>query len=291
MRDRDLTDSRTKGLLVALVLVLTVAFSPEQSAKPINARCPVKPEKRVVADVTTTYKGKVVGFCCEECRDAFDASPDEYAAKIPELKGPAGQAPVNELCPITTAHPDGMKADPGFVVTISGKLVGFCSATCRAKFSRSPESYMANLPEVTGKKAEAKAAEGKKPEAEKAAKPPPTGPCDVKRIVKAPYCPECKRDLTPDDMRQGKCKRCESKPVTMEYCVKMAPAPPPEEGEEARPGGLVEDRARVSYQCPSCGAKADHLSDVKHAPECKPLTSGVKRVCAKSGTAPHATDK
>jgi YHS domain-containing protein len=287
MRTRGRSAPGIRILLAAFMLAGAMGLSPaQQSARPVNARCPVKPEKKPVSDVTTSYKGKVVAFCCEECRDAFDASPEEYVAKIPELKGWVPLLPLNEFCPVTNAHPDGMKADPGFLVNISGKLVGFCSAGCRSKFTRSPDAYLANLPEITGKKP----ADPKK-EAEKANKPPPTGPCDIKRIVKAPYCAECKRDLMPDDTRQGKCKRCEMKFDLLEFCVKTVPAPPPAEGEEARPGGLVEDRARVSYQCPSCSAQADRLAEVKHAAECKALSSGVKKICSKSGTAPHATDK
>jgi YHS domain-containing protein len=273
--------------LTAFVLTAAVGLSSaQQSGKPVNARCPVKPEKKPVFDILTSYKGKVVAFCCEECRDAFDASPEEFVAKIPELKGWVPILPVNEFCPVLSAHPDGVKADPGFLVNISGKPVGFCSAVCRSRFSRAPDNYLANLPEITGKKP----ADPKK-EAERANKPPPTGPCDLKRLVKAPYCAECKRDLMPDDMRQGKCKRCEMKPDLVEYCVKVVTAPPPAEGEEARPGGLVEDRARVTYQCPSCNAQSDRLADVKHAAECKMLSSGVKKICSHSGSAPHATDK
>jgi YHS domain-containing protein len=274
-------------LAAALVLTAALGFSPaQQSGKPVNARCPVKPEKKPVFDVLTSYKGKIIAFCCEDCRDAFDASPEEFVAKIPELKGWVPVLPVNESCPVLSAHPEGMKADPGFLVIISGKPVGFCSAACRSKFSRAPDSYLANLPEITGKKP----ADPKK-EAERANKPPPTGPCDLKRLAKGWFCAECKRDLLPDDMRAGKCKRCENKPEVVEYCVKMVPAPPPAEGEEARPGGWVEDRARVSYQCPSCNAQAERMADLKHIGECKALPSAAKKICAKSGTVPHASDK
>jgi YHS domain-containing protein len=275
-----------RAFLVAVVLVGTGSPLPAQSAKPVNVKCPVTPEKRSISDITLTYKGKIIAFCSEECRDTFDASPEEYVAKIPELKGWVPIMPVNEFCPVLTAHPDGMKADPGFIINISGKMVGFCSASCRNKFTRSPDSYLANLPEITGRKP----ADPKK-EAEKAAKPPATGPCDLKRLVKGPYCAECKRDLMPDDLRQGKCKRCETKADLVEYCVKWVPAPPPAEGEEARPGGLVEDRARVTYQCPSCSAQADRLAEIKHAADCKGLLGAAKKICSKSGTAPHATDK
>jgi len=269
---------------IVALLSLTAAVLSAEPVKPINVRCPVKLEKKPLGDVTTLYKGLTIGFCCEECRDTFEGSPEEYAAKIPELKALLAFSPVNEFCPVLSAHPDGMKADAGFTVLISGKIIGFCSAGCRNKFSRAPEGYLANLPEIAGKGPDPKK------EAEKAGKPPPTGPCDLRRIVKAPYCAECKRDLMPDDLRKGVCKRCETKPELVEYCLKMIPAPPPAEGEEARTG-LVEDRARVTYLCTSCNAHSDRVGELKHAPDCKALSSSPKKICSKSGTAPHATDK
>ena len=51
----------------------------------------------------------------------------------------------------------------------------------------------------------------------------------------------------------------------------------------------MEDKARISYECESCGAKGMVESEVKHKPDCKPKTlgRGLKKVCAKSGKAPH----
>jgi len=51
----------------------------------------------------------------------------------------------------------------------------------------------------------------------------------------------------------------------------------------------LEDKARITYECESCGAKANVESEVKHKPECKPKTigGGIKKVCTKSGKPPH----
>ena len=51
----------------------------------------------------------------------------------------------------------------------------------------------------------------------------------------------------------------------------------------------MEDKARISYECETCGAKGLVESEVKHKPDCKPKTlgGGLKKVCAKSGKAPH----
>lgn len=47
------------GLLVAIGLAVGLSA---QEGKPINAKCPVKGEP-AKADVTTTFQGKVIGFC------------------------------------------------------------------------------------------------------------------------------------------------------------------------------------------------------------------------------------
>lgn len=54
---------------------------------------------------------------------------------------------------------------------------------------------------------------------------------------------------------------------------------------------VSEDRARVSYECDSCGVKGDIESEFKHKPDCKPkFGGGLKKICAKSGKAPHVGD-
>jgi YHS domain-containing protein len=280
-------------MVVALLLAGAL-----QNGEPVNAKCPVKPGEKAAADFTVNYKGKVIGFCCRDCQATFEEKPAEFAAKIPELKGPAGPPPpINENCPVTYLHPNSMKANPRYPVTISGKTVAFCCDGCRNKFIRAPDQYLVNLPEITGKKAEPKAApekkgpDAKKDEEGKDAKPAATGPCDVKKLVKGHYCVSCARELAMDDVRGTGvtliCKRCDTKPLTIEYCLKVVRGP----AQPGNPSGLVEDRARISFECGGCGAKADLEADLKHTPTCKPLFGGPKKVCSKSGTAPHASDK
>ena len=51
--------------------------------KPVNKFCPIEPEHAVDATVaTSTHKGKVVGFCCEDCIKTFERDPDAYVAKL-----------------------------------------------------------------------------------------------------------------------------------------------------------------------------------------------------------------
>ena len=46
----------------AFLAALLVGTATAQAAKPINATCPVKGEP-AKANLTTTYKGQVIGFC------------------------------------------------------------------------------------------------------------------------------------------------------------------------------------------------------------------------------------
>ena len=50
---------------------------------PANKLCPVEPEHAVDPTVATaTYKGKTVGFCCDDCVKKFDLDPDTYGANL-----------------------------------------------------------------------------------------------------------------------------------------------------------------------------------------------------------------
>ena len=49
--------------------------------KPVNAKCPVK-GTNVNPDHILVHKGKVVGFCCPNCKAAFAKTPAKFEAKI-----------------------------------------------------------------------------------------------------------------------------------------------------------------------------------------------------------------
>jgi hypothetical protein len=166
---------------------------------------------------------------------------------------------------------DGGEIRPGMTARYAYEgqwyVVGFCSSACRIKFLQSPAACM---------KAALEAKASATTKKEKKVSSNATGPCDLKRVVKTPWCPSCNRELGKDDVRNNLCKKCETKAVQAEFCVK---------------GRATEDRARVSYKCESCGASAELESEFKHEPDCKAkLGSGLKKVCSKSGTAPHATE-
>ena len=52
---------------------------------------------------------------------------------------------------------------------------------------------------------------------------------------------------------------------------------------------MDEDKARVSYECASCQGTGETSADIKHTSECKNKIGFPKKICAKTGQAPHAT--
>ncbi len=144
-------------------------------------------------------------------------------AAIPELKGGAPARPaapqaktLNAKCPVRTDQ----NVKPGIALKIgTDKVIGFCCNSCLGKFNRAPGAYLGNIPELRGgsaKKTDGKA--GADPKKED--KPAATGPCEIKKVAKGMWCLKCDRELTIDDVRNKLCKRCETKPEEIEFCVK-----------------------------------------------------------------------
>ena len=52
------------------------------SAAPVNKKCPVSGDDVDPKGKTIVYKGKTIGFCCNDCIDLFNKNPDKYADKI-----------------------------------------------------------------------------------------------------------------------------------------------------------------------------------------------------------------
>jgi YHS domain-containing protein len=49
---------------------------------PVNKKCPVSGEDVDAKGKTVQYKGKTVGFCCDDCIELFNKNPDKYADKL-----------------------------------------------------------------------------------------------------------------------------------------------------------------------------------------------------------------
>lgn len=57
------TGERRMRIGIAAAVLATAGFVWAAQAGPINKMCPVKTGSAAKADVTTTYKGKTIGFC------------------------------------------------------------------------------------------------------------------------------------------------------------------------------------------------------------------------------------
>lgn len=90
-------------------------------------------------------------------------------------------------------------------------------------------------------------------------------------------CSKCPQELQDRDLKGGACPKCEAKPARIEYCVKTDPAT------------KAQDKARITYVCGTCGASSEIESEFKHEDDCKRKLGALKKVCSKSGTAPHVT--
>jgi YHS domain-containing protein len=173
-------------LAVAVLLACSHACEGADSAKdkkkeapkPINKICPVEGGE-VDPKVTTEYKGKVIGFCCDGCPDEFKKDPKKFMAKVDkELadekakskdkgkgkdekkddkkdadkgksddkkdadKGKDKEAKLNTKCPVS-----GDDADSGITTKYEGRSIAFCCEDCEKDFKKDPKKYIAKLDE------------------------------------------------------------------------------------------------------------------------------------------------
>lgn len=72
--------------MVAAGVVLAAEKPASQPAAtqpaPVNKKCPITGDAVDPKGKTVKYKGKVVGFCCDDCIDTFNKDPDKYADKL-----------------------------------------------------------------------------------------------------------------------------------------------------------------------------------------------------------------
>ena len=50
----------------------------QASATPVNKKCPVSGDAVDPKVKTVQYDGKTIGFCCEDCVEQFNDSPEQY---------------------------------------------------------------------------------------------------------------------------------------------------------------------------------------------------------------------
>ena len=78
--------------LVRWAVVVTCGFLParlhaEESAQSrvVNDRCPVMTEEFASPQQEILYEGVTVRFCCDECREQFQADPVQYITRLPQI--------------------------------------------------------------------------------------------------------------------------------------------------------------------------------------------------------------
>jgi YHS domain-containing protein len=98
---------------------------------PVNAECPGS-GMPVKDGVNTIVSGFTVGFCCGDCKEAFDAKPAaEQAAFVAEHV----TTTVNTECPGS-----GMPVAEGKLALYNGFAVGFCCDDCKAAWHESDDA-------------------------------------------------------------------------------------------------------------------------------------------------------
>ena len=70
---------RSEQHTIELGLPVTATNTPAN--KPVNSKCPIT-GKDIDPSKTSVYEGKVVAFCCDNCKAAFDKDPKPHLAKL-----------------------------------------------------------------------------------------------------------------------------------------------------------------------------------------------------------------
>ncbi len=77
---------------IAIALALFVSLHSKAQAEPTtaptsqpaiaNKTCPITHDAINPKGKTVEYKGKTIGFCCEDCIKDFNADPEKYMASL-----------------------------------------------------------------------------------------------------------------------------------------------------------------------------------------------------------------
>ena len=92
---------RRRGLssLVVGFLTLGSIVVPEVDAaeKPTNEYCPILPDRKALPEFFSDYNGRRIYFCCEDCKNAFDANPEGLTGKalVPPSPSPSATGHVH----------------------------------------------------------------------------------------------------------------------------------------------------------------------------------------------------
>ena len=96
-------------------------------AAPINDACPFSGDP---IKATASYKGNLVGFCCNNCKGKFEKDADNLIKKVK-----VARKTVNDKCPLSGRAIDAKKT----------YTVAFCCNNCAGKFKKDPAKHIAKV--------------------------------------------------------------------------------------------------------------------------------------------------
>lgn len=76
-----------KGLIpaaAAAAVALLAGLAYQEAKKPVNRKCPMKPDTSIDPKLVVTYKGKLIGLCCTDCLEKWNKNPAAYAGAVKE---------------------------------------------------------------------------------------------------------------------------------------------------------------------------------------------------------------
>ncbi len=87
--------SRALVLSLACALMVSGPLSAQDAASQpvLNRFCPVMPDEEVDPSITTTYDGRTIAFCCDNCLARFNANPERYLDRLASLGVNGDQPP------------------------------------------------------------------------------------------------------------------------------------------------------------------------------------------------------
>ena len=75
---------RIKTLFFCILFSLLINDS--SASKLSNIRCPIEPSELAVEKFSTTYKDELIFFCCQECVDIFENTPELFIKSIADVR-------------------------------------------------------------------------------------------------------------------------------------------------------------------------------------------------------------
>lgn len=117
------------GLVILAAWIVAAAVAVAVPAMKIEPMCPVSAEP-CDPKVSLDFHGGRVWFCCNTCKQAFEADPSPHTPLAHQQMVLTRQF-VQRACPL-----DGAGVAAGTKLDLGGVEVGFCSDACRTRINQ-----------------------------------------------------------------------------------------------------------------------------------------------------------